>query len=91
MVTHSHLVKVVGYQHLVYTPEREATAIELKTTHDGMRLCTIPSLEEMIQSTTKPYPFDTTFEKEENTKIVIMHSSGTTGIHLKHIVTEPFD
>jgi acyl-coenzyme A synthetase/AMP-(fatty) acid ligase len=44
-----------------------------------MRTCQIPSLEDLISTETKPYPFTKTFAEHKHEPFLSLHTSGTTG------------
>jgi acyl-coenzyme A synthetase/AMP-(fatty) acid ligase len=47
----------------------------------------IPSFKEMMQSQSPPYRFDKTFDDARNEPIVILHSSGSTGMYQYQYLT----
>jgi hypothetical protein len=51
----------------------------------------VPSFEEMLDggTTTEPYPYKKTFEEAKNNPIIVLHSSGSTGMNLVSRQCEP--
>ena len=49
---------------------------DLKT---GLTFCQIPSIDELLATNAKPYPFQKIFENVKDDPVVVLHSSGSTG------------
>ncbi|KAK6386277.1 putative NRPS-like protein biosynthetic cluster [Exophiala oligosperma] len=73
--------QAVGYKHIVHGLENEDSVREIKkASPDEVVIHQIPSLDDMLCHGATPFPFETTYEAEEDTIVAIFHSSGTTGM-----------
>ncbi len=45
-----------------------------------MQLLQVPKLDELLGSTHRDYPFDKSFEDARSEPLVVLHTSGTTGL-----------
>lgn len=50
----------------------------------------MPSIEELLNSTYKHFPYDKTFESAKREPLVALHTSGTTGLPKPIIYTHDF-
>lgn len=75
-----HLLKVTDCQKFVYTSERKNRVFDIKKLSPDLEIVEMPSLREMLEGQAPPYPFEKTFEAEEDNVALIIHSSGTTGM-----------
>jgi acyl-coenzyme A synthetase/AMP-(fatty) acid ligase len=53
----------------------------VKTLDSSIRFEVIPSFEEMLSSTPEHYPYQKSFEKARDDPVVVLHSSGSTGMN----------
>lgn len=58
-------------------------------TVENLESVEVPSLDEMLEGESQPYPYKETFETAKQNPIVILHSSGSTGtLHLGYDVVK---
>jgi hypothetical protein len=55
---------------------------EIKKEMPELRTWQLPSISEMLEAEHKPYPYAKTYAEVEDETAVIIHSSGSTGMHL---------
>ncbi|KIW17956.1 hypothetical protein PV08_05151 [Exophiala spinifera] len=77
---HKHLVKETQCKHFFFGEEQRLRINVLKDGLEHVQFCEIPSLNDMLHGESKMYPFDKTFEQVSHEPVVIIHSSGTTGL-----------
>lgn len=65
--------------HVLYAPEVENVVTPLLKERPETKIHKIASLEELILSEAKHYPFEKEYEKAKWDPILILHSSGSTG------------
>jgi hypothetical protein len=64
----------------VWLSAEDDTAGPLVGPESGLKLCSLPSLEWMLDNEGQErYPYEKTFEEAKWDEIVIIHTSGTTG------------
>ena len=61
-------------------PERRLPVIESILEEYEMRMLQIPELDELLEYTYSDFPFDKSFEDARNEPLVVLHTSGTTGL-----------
>jgi acyl-CoA synthetase (AMP-forming)/AMP-acid ligase II len=54
--------------------------VELWAKHRPMETTLVPPLDEWLQSKAEPFPYERSFEEAEWDPLVVLHSSGSTGI-----------
>ena len=64
----------------VLTPEGRLTVIDDILDEYEMRMLQIPKLDELLEHTYPDFPFDKSFEDARNEPLVVLHTSGTTGL-----------
>jgi acyl-coenzyme A synthetase/AMP-(fatty) acid ligase len=74
-----HLLKSTDCHTIVYSSERKTRVLDLRRLRPDIQFIEIPSLSDMMAGETIAYPYETTFEEQENKVSFIIHSSGTTG------------
>lgn len=74
-----HLLKSTDCHTIVYGAERKTRVLDLRRLRPDIQFVEIPSLSEMMAVEIIAYPYETTFEEQENKISFIIHSSGTTG------------
>jgi acyl-CoA synthetase (AMP-forming)/AMP-acid ligase II len=60
--------------------ESFTTQAELYAKHRPMKTTLVPSLNEWLQSKAAPFPYERSFDEAEWDPLVVLHSSGSTGI-----------
>jgi len=64
----------------LYSPELAPITKALLAAKEDLRCFQVLSFEEMLLANAEPYPYDYTFEEAARKPILILHSSGSTGI-----------
>ena len=62
------------------TPEGRLPVIDNILEDYKMRMLQIPKLDELLEHTYPDFPFDKSFEDARNEPLVVLHTSGTTGL-----------
>ncbi|KAI0532164.1 hypothetical protein GGR58DRAFT_491137 [Xylaria digitata] len=65
---------------LLYTPEVEPLVRPLQELKSDLRTEAVPSFDEMMKSTPAEFPYSKTFDEAYNDPVVVLHSSGSTGL-----------
>ncbi|KAL1969482.1 hypothetical protein VTN77DRAFT_8920 [Rasamsonia byssochlamydoides] len=90
-----HLLKATDCQKFVYGAERKNRVFDIKKLRPDLEIVEIPSLSEMIEGQSPLYPYDKTYDEEEDKIAFVIHSSGTTGlpkpVHITHGYIGVFD
>lgn len=73
-------MKATDCQKFIYGSERKHRVFDIKKLSPDLQIVEMPSLWEMIEGQAPPYPFEKTYEEEEDNVALIIHSSGTTGM-----------
>ncbi|KAJ5612020.1 hypothetical protein N7510_005214 [Penicillium lagena] len=79
---HAHLLKVVGVTKFFTSAERRGRALEIQSFTPGIEVFEVPFLKTMLNAEGDfgSYPFPKTFAEAEDDTVLIIHSSGTTGM-----------
>lgn len=62
------------------TPEIRPPVVDSILDCYSMRLLQIPTLDDLLEQTHPHFPFKKTFKKARNEPLVVLHTSGTTGL-----------
>ncbi|KAI8625972.1 acetyl-CoA synthetase-like protein [Xylariaceae sp. FL1651] len=65
---------------LVHTAEVAPLVKPLVNLESGLRCETLPSFDHMLDSNPAPYPYEKDFGEAENEPVLVLHSSGSTGL-----------
>ncbi|TQB68175.1 hypothetical protein MPDQ_003886 [Monascus purpureus] len=87
---HLHLLNATDCSKLVYTAERKQKALEIKSLCPSLEILQLPSLLEMLENSTLPYPLGKTYQEMEDEPALIIHSSGTTGLPKPVFLTQGY-
>ena len=68
-----------GCDKVLCAQELSPLVTALKFASPAIETDDVPSFEELINSISKPVPYDKTFEEAINDPVVVLHSSGSTG------------
>ncbi|KAF2799626.1 acetyl-CoA synthetase-like protein [Melanomma pulvis-pyrius CBS 109.77] len=79
-LTNLSLMDQTSCSKILYTAEVTPVVHQLLKINNGMRCIEIPSFQEILSSDPQPYPFSKAFGDAKNDPIVVLHSSGSTGI-----------
>ena len=74
-----NLMNLVGCKTLL-VPEERLPIIDLVLNESEMRTLQTPKLKELLQHTHPEYPFNKNFQDAQNEPLVVLHTSGTTGL-----------
>ncbi|KAI1824128.1 hypothetical protein F4861DRAFT_277511 [Xylaria intraflava] len=78
--TNKSLMEQTGSTKLMYAVEIAPIAKQLKEIIPSLHMATVPSFDEMMTSTPEHYPYNKSFEESRNDPVVVLHSSGSTGL-----------
>ncbi|KAI0379246.1 acetyl-CoA synthetase-like protein [Hypomontagnella monticulosa] len=78
--TNLSLMNQTGSTKLLYAAELAPLIKPLQALDGSIRSDVVPSFQEMLESNPKPYPYEKTFEEAINDPMIILHSSGSTGM-----------
>ncbi|KAM0164035.1 hypothetical protein ACHAPG_000785 [Botrytis cinerea] len=84
------LFKATDCQVLLTTDPKPPTVAPVVQTHDHLQVLSVPSIEELLNSTYEHFPYDKTFESAKREPLVALHTSGTTGLPKPIIYTHDF-
>ncbi|KAF3899511.1 Non-canonical non-ribosomal peptide synthetase [Trichophyton interdigitale] len=73
------LLEMTGCRKVAYSVERKQTVDKIQELFPGLQSIQIPSLYEMFEGNSSPYPFSKNFDEVKYEVAFIGHSSGTTG------------
>ncbi|EFR05300.1 ochratoxin A non-ribosomal peptide synthetase [Nannizzia gypsea CBS 118893] len=73
------LLEMTSCSKVAYSAERKQKVDEIQALSPGLHTVQIPSLDEMFEGDSSPYPFSKNFDDVKNEIAFIGHSSGTTG------------
>ncbi|OTB05366.1 hypothetical protein M426DRAFT_319902 [Hypoxylon sp. CI-4A] len=85
--TNAWLMKETGSTKLLYTPELAPLIKPLQSLAPSVDSYAVPSFQEMLDSNAEPYPYMKSFDEARNDPIVVLHSSGSTGLPKPIIIT----
>ncbi|KAI1774063.1 acetyl-CoA synthetase-like protein [Hypoxylon cercidicola] len=77
--TNSSLMEQTGCSKLLYAAE-VAPIVQRMGAASSLRSEVIPTFEEMLSTSPVSYPYTKSFEDAKNDPVVVLHSSGSTGI-----------
>ncbi|KAH9883223.1 hypothetical protein F4778DRAFT_56041 [Xylariomycetidae sp. FL2044] len=78
--TNKSLMEQTGSTKLLYAAECRPIVKQLEDVVPYIQFTAVPSFDEMITSTPKHYPYEKTFDSCRNDPVVVLHSSGSTGL-----------
>ena len=73
------LLKTTNCDKIFYSQELEQKVQELREERPSVIAIPMPSLDELLESSPKHYPYIKHFEEVEDDPIIIVHTSGSTG------------
>lgn len=76
---------------LFHTPEISPIIQHLRNIMTTLRVEAVPSFDEMMDSSPEPYPYTKSFEQARDDPIVVLHSSGSTGMYMLIYMLRQFD
>ncbi|KAI1082141.1 acetyl-CoA synthetase-like protein [Whalleya microplaca] len=84
--TNMSLMNQTGSKLLLHAAEIGPVVTPVQSLDQTIRLEAIPSFQDMLESKPRHFPFHKTFEQAKDDPVLIMHSSGSTGLP-KPIIT----
>ncbi|KFZ02077.1 hypothetical protein V500_00445 [Pseudogymnoascus sp. VKM F-4518 (FW-2643)] len=75
----STLLEATDCSVVFYSGNCKEHAIQLKGLVEGLQVVEVPDLEEMINTPSKPYLYNKTWEEAKDDVVVVIHTSGSTG------------
>lgn len=78
--TNVSLLEQTRCSKFLHSSEMEPIIKDVKKTMENLKSVEVPSLEEMFEGKSQQYQYDEVFERAERNPVVILHSSGSTGI-----------
>ncbi|KAI1747021.1 hypothetical protein F4782DRAFT_522771 [Xylaria castorea] len=78
--TNASLMSQTDCVTLLYTPEVEPLIKPLQDLKSDLRTEVVPSFDEMMKSVPAEFPYSKTFDEACNDPVVVLHSSGSTGL-----------
>lgn len=72
------------------TPNPRPQAVTAITTSHDLRVLEIPTLEELLNTSYPHYPYEKSFDEAQKEPLVVLHTSGTTGLPKPIIWTHEF-
>ncbi|PSN65724.1 acetyl-CoA synthetase-like protein [Corynespora cassiicola Philippines] len=78
--TNLSLMEQTGCRKLLYAVEVSPVTKLLALLNKSLKIAEIPSFDEMVNSQPEAFPYDYEFEKVKDDPVIILHSSGSTGI-----------
>ncbi|TGO90993.1 hypothetical protein BPOR_0043g00040 [Botrytis porri] len=81
---HYHVLQS-AFNHLPSTSPQPPTVAPVVKLHDYLRVLTIPSIEELLNTTYVHFPYEKSFEEAKGEPLVALHTSGTTRL-LKPVI-----
>lgn len=87
------LINTTGAKTLFYSGKGplEEQALALQKLVPGLSIYEIPALEEMYTIPAPSYPYTKTFQEAKHDRVIIVHTSGSTGNPKPHILHKPMD
>ncbi|CAJ2511290.1 Uu.00g069150.m01.CDS01 [Anthostomella pinea] len=74
------LMNQTGSTKLLHAAEITPIVKQVPVIDPSIRLDAVPSFDEMMDSAPEPYPFKKSFDEARDDPVVVLHSSGSTGI-----------
>lgn len=78
--TNLSLMNQTGSTKVLYAAELAPLVKSLQSVAPSVSTDAIPSFQEMLESNPEPYPYEKSFEEARGDPIVVLHSSGSTGL-----------
>ena len=75
---------------LFYSGPTEEQAVALSKLVENLNIIRLPSLEEMLNGNGKEYPYSKTWEEAKDDTIIVVHTSGSTGVPKPIFYTNKF-
>ncbi|KAM4065705.1 male sterility protein [Hirsutella rhossiliensis] len=72
------------------TTDPMPTAVESLLSHHSMKVVCLPSLEQLLEKFSEPFPYSKTFAEARNDPFVVLHTSGSTGNPKPIVYTHEF-
>lgn len=82
LAQHLSVFEAAKCNKVFYTPEMKARIDELRHNRPGLQAFEVPSLDELITTLPKQYPYTKKWSDARTDPILVAHSSGSTGNHL---------
>ncbi|KAF5878579.1 putative nrps-like enzyme protein [Botrytis fragariae] len=86
----THLFTTMSCKVLLTTSSQPPTVAPVVKLHDYLRVLTIPSIEELLNTTYKYFPYEKKFEEAKGETLVALHTSRTTGLSKPVIYTHDY-
>ncbi|TGO09590.1 hypothetical protein BTUL_0160g00060 [Botrytis tulipae] len=86
----THLFTAMSCKVLLTTSPQPPTVAPIVKLHDYLRILTIPSIEELLNTTYEYFPYGKIFEEAKGEPLVALHTSGTTGLPKPVIYTHDY-
>lgn len=80
------LLQETSCKTVLCTEHQERVARELQE-HIDVQILVVPSWNQMISGLPESYPYTKTWEEARDDQIIVLHTSGSTGI--EHVTTKP--
>lgn len=80
LVNTSSLLHATNCSVVFYSGYGKGQAIALKGLVAGLQAVEVPDLEEMINTSSKPYLYNKTWEQAKDDVVLVVHTSGSTGV-----------
>ncbi|KAF2472981.1 putative NRPS-like enzyme [Lindgomyces ingoldianus] len=78
--TNLSLLGQTGCTKILYAAEVTPIVKQLNAINESLTILEVPSFQDMFQSTPSSYPFGKIYDQVKNDPILILHSSGSTGL-----------
>ncbi|KAI0389196.1 hypothetical protein F5Y17DRAFT_141260 [Xylariaceae sp. FL0594] len=78
--TNKSLMDQTGCTKLLQAAEAAPIVKQIQDIMPSLQITTIPSFDEMLSSSPEHYPFNKDFDAARNEPVVVLHSSGSTGL-----------
>ncbi|KAI1264941.1 hypothetical protein F5Y18DRAFT_71444 [Xylariaceae sp. FL1019] len=78
--TNASLMEQTESTRLLYAAEMVPIVNQLNSVVASLRATVVPSFDEMMMSSPDPVPYDNSFDECRNDPVVVLHSSGSTGL-----------
>ena len=72
---------------MIYSKEMTPLVDGIRTAQPSYQFLAIASLDELLEATARPFPYNLTFEEAVRHPIVVLHSSGSTGMPKPVVMT----
>ncbi|KAF7958562.1 hypothetical protein EAE96_002102 [Botrytis aclada] len=86
----AHLYTTMSCKVLLTTSPQPPAVASVVKLHDYLRVLTIPSIEELLNTTHEYFPCEKTFEEAKGEPLVALHTSGTTVLPKPVIYTHDY-